>query len=153
LELLAEGDPVLARLVSAAERQGVFHAFPGQVGYMRQASGPGWALVGDAGFFKDPLTAHGMTDALRDAELLARAVVAGTEAAMTGYRAARDDMAREMLDVTDAIASFAWDLDEVKALHLRLSEHMTREQEFVAGFDARFGAAGGLAAPPRAKAA
>jgi hypothetical protein len=58
-----------------------------------------------------------------------------------------------MLDVTDAIASFAWDLDEVKALHLRLSEHMTREQEFVAGFDARFGAAGGLAAPPRAKAA
>ena len=33
--------------------------------------GPGWALVGDAGYFKDPITTHGITDALRDAELLA----------------------------------------------------------------------------------
>ena len=36
--------------------------------------GPGWALVGDAGYWKDPISAHGLTDALRDAELLARAV-------------------------------------------------------------------------------
>ena len=36
-------------------------------------AGPGWALVGDAGYFKDPITAHGITDALRDAELLAGA--------------------------------------------------------------------------------
>ena len=34
----------------------------------RRAGGPGWALVGDAGYFRDPLTAHGITDALRDAE-------------------------------------------------------------------------------------
>jgi hypothetical protein len=37
---------------------------------LRRATGPGWALVGDAGYFKDPLTAHGITDALRDAEFL-----------------------------------------------------------------------------------
>ena len=39
------------------------------------AVGPGWALVGDAGYWKDPISAHGLTDALRDAELLARAVI------------------------------------------------------------------------------
>ena len=49
----------------------------GHAGYMRQSYGPGWALVGDAGYFKDPISAHGLTDALRDAELLARAVIAG----------------------------------------------------------------------------
>ena len=38
--------------------------------------GPGWALVGDAGYFKDPITTHGITDALRDAELLSDAVLA-----------------------------------------------------------------------------
>ena len=43
----------------------------GVPGHLRQSWGPGWALVGDAGYFKDPITTHGMTDALRDAELLA----------------------------------------------------------------------------------
>ena len=38
------------------------------------ASGPGWALVGDAGYHRDPITGHGITDAFRDAELLADAV-------------------------------------------------------------------------------
>src|SRR5436190_1892380 len=50
--------------------------FTGRPGFVRRAWGPGWALVGDAGYWKDPLTAHGLTDALRDADLLARAVLA-----------------------------------------------------------------------------
>ena len=41
---------------------------------VRQPYGPGWALVGDAGYHRDPVTGHGITDAFRDAELLARAV-------------------------------------------------------------------------------
>jgi hypothetical protein len=40
------------------------------------------------GFFRDPLTTHGITDAPRDAEFLARAVVAG------GKRAIREDYRR-----------------------------------------------------------
>ena len=39
--------------------------------HVRQAFGPGWALVGDAGYHRDPMTGHGITDAFRDAELLA----------------------------------------------------------------------------------
>ncbi len=40
----------------------------------RKPYGPGWALVGDAGYLKDPITAFGITDAFRDAELLAAAL-------------------------------------------------------------------------------
>ncbi len=46
-------------------------------GFFRTASGPGWALLGDAGYHKDPITAQGMTDALLHAEMLATAIVAG----------------------------------------------------------------------------
>ena len=61
--LLMECEPDLASVVEGAERAEHYRGFPGQVGYFRQSVGPGWALVGDAGYFKDPLTAHGMTDA------------------------------------------------------------------------------------------
>ena len=44
-------------------------------------SGPGWALVGDAGLLMDPITGHGITDAFRDAELVADAMVGSTPAA------------------------------------------------------------------------
>ena len=42
--------------------------------HVRQAYGDGWALVGDAGYHRDPITGHGITDAFRDAELLADAL-------------------------------------------------------------------------------
>lgn len=45
--------------------------------YFRKPYGPGWALVGDAGFCMDPLQGHGISDAFCDAELLAEAVDAG----------------------------------------------------------------------------
>ncbi|HET7903806.1 MAG TPA: NAD(P)/FAD-dependent oxidoreductase [Candidatus Eisenbacteria bacterium] len=133
---LAEANADLARRVSAGERAGVLHAFPGQPGYIRRSWGRGWALVGDAGFFKDPLTAHGMTDALRDAELLAHAVARGGARALRDYQRRRDELAREMLELSDGVASFAWEMDELKRLHHRLSRHMAKEQEVLAGLDA-----------------
>jgi flavin-dependent dehydrogenase len=42
---------------------GPFRGFAGQVGYLRECQGPGWAPVGDAAYFKNPITAHGITDA------------------------------------------------------------------------------------------
>lgn len=38
--------------------------------YFRRSAGPGWALPGDAGHFKDPVTAQGIRDALRFGRLL-----------------------------------------------------------------------------------
>jgi 2-polyprenyl-6-methoxyphenol hydroxylase-like FAD-dependent oxidoreductase len=100
-------------------------------------------LVGDAAYFKDPLTAHGITDALRDAELLARAVAKGGDDALTGYQATRDELVKGLMDVTDEIASFEWDLDEAKQLHLALSREMNAECDLLRTLDREFVAAPG----------
>jgi flavin-dependent dehydrogenase len=115
---------VVAAALRGARPAGDLVGFPGEPGFVRRSHGPGWALVGDAGYFRDPLTAHGITDAFRDAELLARAVGKGTDDALREYQAVRDSVAREFMDVTDAIASLEWDMDEVKHLHHRLSKSM-----------------------------
>jgi flavin-dependent dehydrogenase len=102
-------------------------------GYLRQATGPGWALVGDAGYFKDPATAHGITDALRDAELLGRAIISATRGAadeavaLASYQATRDRLSERLFATTDAIASFAWNLDQIPMLLRQLSEAMGDE--------------------------
>ena len=42
--------------------------------FLRKPYGPGWALVGDAGYTKDPITAQGISDAFHDAELCVTAL-------------------------------------------------------------------------------
>src|SRR3712207_44999 len=80
--------------------------------YRRTAHGPGWALVGDAGFHRDPITGHGISDALRDAELLAAALhdaIAdpnGAEAALGAYQASRDAMGEPVLRLTEQLVTF-----------------------------------------------
>jgi flavin-dependent dehydrogenase len=125
--VLTEAAPELARELAGVAPAEPFRGFPGHPGQMRRSHGPGWALVGDAGYFKDPITAHGISDALRDAELLARAVARGTEEALAAYQAARDDISGELFEITDRIATFAWDLEEVQNLHRRLSRTMNAE--------------------------
>ena len=106
--------------------------------HLRRSWGPGWALVGDAGYWKDPLSTHGMTDALRDAELLARAVTAapgpGSDQldALAEYQAVRDGFARPLLEVTERIAGYRWDLVEIRRLLMTLASTMTDELELLA---------------------
>jgi 2-polyprenyl-6-methoxyphenol hydroxylase-like FAD-dependent oxidoreductase len=140
--LLAEAAPEAVERVAAARRVGPLRGFPGLPGNLRQPWGPGWALVGDAGSFRDPLSAHGITDALRDAELLARAVVSGLAgdeeqeaAALAGYEARRDEVALPLALTTDAVASYRWTLAELEELLLELSRGMNRELEMVAALE------------------
>lgn len=58
--------------------------------FMKQAVGPGWALVGDSGLHLDPTPGLGITDAVRDAVALAEAIVDGSEKAMMLYWRRRD---------------------------------------------------------------
>jgi flavin-dependent dehydrogenase len=109
--------------------------FAGHPGFIKRSIGPGWALVGDAGYFKDPLTAHGITDALRDAELLARAVVGGTDAAFADYEQTRHDLSRRLFEVTDEIASLDWTDERVQALHRAFSSEMSREVRALASLE------------------
>jgi flavin-dependent dehydrogenase len=88
----------------------------------RVPHGPGWALVGDAGLIVDPITGIGISDAFRDAELLADAVDAGLtgredlDTALAGYRAARDTAALPMYELTTDIAAFTPLRPEQRAL-------------------------------------
>jgi menaquinone-9 beta-reductase len=127
--ILREADPYLADLVAGSEPDEPLRVFGGRRGFLRQAYGPGWALVGDAGYFKDPLTAHGITDALRDAELLANAVAAGSRAALADYATTRDALSMPLFGITDAIAALDWDLDQIRTLHQALNQAMKREVE------------------------
>jgi flavin-dependent dehydrogenase len=129
LQVLEANSPDLRADVGGARLVGRLRGFVGSPGYFRRAHGSGWALVGDAGYFKDPLTAHGITDALRDAELLVRAILAESAQAFAAYQQERDALSRPLLDVTEQIASFQWSLDEVKTLHRRFSASMKAEGE------------------------
>ena len=127
----------IAALLSTGERVGGLRYARGLPGYLRRSWGDGWALVGDAGYWKDPLSTHGITDALRDADLLARAVRAAPHRgpsqleALAGYQATRDQLARPMLSVTERIASHEWDLAEVRRLLMTLASAMTEELELI----------------------
>jgi flavin-dependent dehydrogenase len=133
-QVVRECSSDLAAVVEGSTMVEKYRGFSGEIGFFRQSFGPGWALVGDAGYFKDPLTAHGMTDALINAELLAHAAAAGTEAAFAGYQSARDSLAGKHFEVTDAVASFEWDLAQVQQLHRALSEEMKKESLEVKNF-------------------
>jgi flavin-dependent dehydrogenase len=125
--VLAQAAPAAAALVARTERLGPLRGFPGVPGYLRRAIGPGWALVGDAGYFKDPLTAHGITDALRDAEFLARAVVDGGPDALAEYERTRDRLSLALLEVAESIAAYRWDLSQIRELLLTESAAMKPE--------------------------
>ncbi len=139
--LLAEADPGVAGSIDRTPPVGGLRGFPGLPGWIRRSAGPGWALVGDAGYFKDPITAHGITDALRDAELLARAVLQAPcdrparLAALRRYQRTRDRLCEPLFDITERVASYHWDLVEVRE-HLReLSQAMRPEVDALLELD------------------
>jgi flavin-dependent dehydrogenase len=79
--------------------------------YFRKPYGPGWALVGDAGYHKDFITAQGMQDAFRDAELCAAGIADALsgrrsfDEAMADYQATRDVTVAEMYALTTELAT------------------------------------------------
>jgi flavin-dependent dehydrogenase len=98
---------------------------------LRQAHGRGWALVGDAGYHHDAVTGYGLSDAFRDAELLAvaldRALHAGAaDDHLAGYQRDRDDAVREIFDLTCAMAGYPGPAEFVE-LQKRLSQAIDRE--------------------------
>lgn len=68
---IAENAPALHARLAAAEQVDRLYGTGDQQNFFRQATGPGWVLVGDAGTHKDSLTARGITDAFTQAQLLA----------------------------------------------------------------------------------
>ena len=102
--------PEFAERVRAAKRESKFIGSAELPGYFRKPFGPGWALVGDAGYHKNPITAMGINDAFRDAELAASALddaFTGKrpfEQGMGDYQRARDREALPVYEFTDDFA-------------------------------------------------
>lgn len=132
LEWIAEkANPRFGALLKAVEITETVRVFSGTKGFVRDCSGPGWALVGDAGYFRDPMTAHGITDAFRDAELLANAAGCGDHA-LVMYEKQRDEVTTEIWKITDRIAGFHSDLNIMKSAYRDLAHAMRAEQEWMA---------------------
>ncbi|MFP5415672.1 MAG: NAD(P)/FAD-dependent oxidoreductase [Actinomycetes bacterium] len=104
--------PELALRVRAGKRAERWSGSADVDNFFRTPHGPGWALVGDAGYQKDPILAQGISDAFRDAELLATAIHAGfthqipLEAALSEYERQRNEAALPGYEQTCAAASF-----------------------------------------------
>ncbi|HLZ72018.1 MAG TPA: NAD(P)/FAD-dependent oxidoreductase [Dehalococcoidia bacterium] len=110
---MRETAPELAAQAAAGHREERFIGASNLPNFYRKPFGPGWALVGDAGYHKDPVTGQGITDAFRDAELLAEAIDAGfagrqpLEQALAGYEQQRNAATAAIYETTCQLASFA----------------------------------------------
>jgi 2-polyprenyl-6-methoxyphenol hydroxylase-like FAD-dependent oxidoreductase len=113
--------PEFAEVVRRGKREARF-AGTSVPNYFRKPYGPGWALVGDAGYNKDFITAQGIIDALRDAELCASALDASLsgerdfDEAMGEYQATRDEHVLPMYEFTYQLASLEPPPAEMQAL-------------------------------------
>jgi menaquinone-9 beta-reductase len=102
---MLDRNPALNARVGAATNLSKLRSTDDLSAYYRRASGPGWALAGDAGHFKDPTTGNGMRDALKFGRLLGEAVAttlhdpAALDAAVRDWEAARD---------ADTISTYHW---------------------------------------------
>jgi flavin-dependent dehydrogenase len=98
--------PEFAERMHDATRETRFVGTRDLPGFFLKPYGPGWALVGDAGYHKHPITAFGITDAFRDADALASALddaFAGRrpyDHALAGYQRARDEAAMPVYGLT-----------------------------------------------------
>jgi flavin-dependent dehydrogenase len=109
-QLLERAAPQLAERLRRARRTSPVHGMLRLPNQVRQAFGPGWALVGDAGYHRDAITAYGISDAFHHAELLAvaldQALAGEGEAALARYQRQRDQALREVFELTCRLAAY-----------------------------------------------
>lgn len=112
LMLLEQASPSLAERVRSARITAPIRTALDLPNHVLEAGGPGWALVGDAGYHRDPVTGHGITDAFRDAELLAHRagqLLRGElpeAAALAAYQTERYDALAPIFEVTWQMAQY-----------------------------------------------
>jgi flavin-dependent dehydrogenase len=135
LRAIAEDAPDLAARMQAGHRE---ERFVGGVvpNYFRKPFGPGWALVGDAGYLKDPCTAEGITDALHSAELLAEAIDSGLsgrqplDIALGRYEQQRNEAAFPLYEFTCRLATLAPPAPEMQRLFAALQGNQEQTNRF-----------------------
>jgi 2-polyprenyl-6-methoxyphenol hydroxylase-like FAD-dependent oxidoreductase len=118
--------PGLAARVHAGQRAERYLGTADLPNFYRKPYGPGWALVGDAGYHKDPCTAQGISDAFRDAELVADAIDAGfaqakpLESALAEYEQRRNTVTQALYEFTCQLATLEPPAPELQQLFAAL---------------------------------
>lgn len=138
-QVIGQAAPELAERLRAGRRESKW--IGGAIrGYFRTPYGPGWALVGDAGYQKDPGTAQGITDAFSHAELLAEAIHAGLSGradlteALAGYERIRNTRAKPMYQLTCQLGTLAAPTPEMEQFYASLAADPARAQRFLGVF-------------------
>jgi flavin-dependent dehydrogenase len=132
--------PAFAERVRAGGREERFRGTADLANFFRKPYGPGWALVGDAGYHKDPITAQGISDAFRDAELVADAVDAGLcgqrpmEEAMAAYEQRRNEAVVPVYDFTCQFATLEPPPPEMQQLFAALQGNQADTDRFMGLF-------------------
>ncbi len=130
--------PSVADRLCRAKRVEKWVGTAGVANYFRRPYGPGWALVGDAGYDKDPLTAQGMSDAFIDAEALTAALDDGwsgrrpLDGALAHYQSERDRRAKPMFDFTCELAKLEPAPPHMRALFAALHDNREATEQFYA---------------------
>lgn len=123
--------PSVADRLSRAKREEKWVGTAGVANYFRKPYGPGWALVGDSGYQKDPITAQGISDAFIDAEIVAQALDDGfagrqtLDEALAAYQSSRDQRVKPLYYFTSQLAAMEPPPQQMKDLFWAL--HTNRE--------------------------
>ena len=135
-EKLFASMPSVADRMTRARREEKWVGTAGMPNYFRRPYGPGWALVGDAGYDKDPITAQGISDAFIDAEQLTEALHAGfsgqrpLDEALAAWHAGRDERTKPMYGLTCEFAKMQPPPPQMQALFGALHRNQQATNEF-----------------------
>jgi 2-polyprenyl-6-methoxyphenol hydroxylase-like FAD-dependent oxidoreductase len=131
-----ESTPTVSDRFQGARREEKWVGTAGVPNFFRQPFGPGWALVGDAAYCKDPITAQGISDAFLDAEALASALDDGWSGrrplaeALSASQAGRDLRAKPMYDFTCQLATLEPPAPFMQRLFLALRGNQEATHQF-----------------------
>ena len=131
-----ESTPSVADRLQDSRRETNWFGTAGVRNYFRRPYGPGWALVGDAGYDKDPITAQGISDAFIDAEALTTALDDGwsgrrpLDVALADYQSSRDRRAKPMYDFTCQLATLEPPPQHMQQLFAALRGNQEATNEF-----------------------
>jgi 2-polyprenyl-6-methoxyphenol hydroxylase-like FAD-dependent oxidoreductase len=131
-----QSTPSVAERLLGAKREEKWLGTAGVPNYFRQPFGPGWALVGDAAYDKDPITAQGISDAFIDADGLAAALDEGwswrrpLSDALSAHHAGRDERVKPMYDFTCQLAALEPPPEHMQQLFLALRANQEATDQF-----------------------
>jgi len=129
--------PAVAERLKAGKREEPIRGSADMPNFFRKPYGAGWALLGDAGYNKDSITAQGITDSFKQAEMLAEAIDEGfsgrvpLEEALAEYERRRNEDALPMYEMTCQLGALEPPTREMVELFGALRENQEETNRFL----------------------